>query len=282
MGRRGNERVTAAPLWAPFIASHLAYQEAAGRPASTRYQRSYHLRRFSRAHLDPHAVTMDDLVTWLGNSDWGDSYRRSVRSALRGFYRWLHVTGRHTLDPAALLPPVATSIGLPRPLEETVIQRAMLEADQRTRMMLLLGGHAGLRCCEIAAVHSRDIVGARGSYSLLVHGKGRRERLVPLGDLLARDILTADGYLFPGQIGGHLSAAYVSKLLSRALPTGMTAHQLRHRFATQALRGSGGNLRVVQELLGHSSIATTQVYTAVETDELRTAANYAASIRDAA
>lgn len=162
------------------------------------------------------------------------------------------------------------------------MHRAMLEADERTRMMLLLGGHAGLRCCEIAAVHSRDIVGTRGNYSLLVHGKGRRERLVPLSNLLALDILARDGYVFPGQIDGHLSAAYVSKLLSRALPAGMTAHQLRHRFATQALRGSGGNLRVVQELLGHSSIATTQVYTAVETNELRTAATYAATIREAA
>ncbi len=273
---RSDLRVTAAPAWAPLLEDYLAWQAAAGRPKSTLYQRSYHLRRFSRQHPDPFTVTLDDLIEWLGDNEWGQSYRRSVRSALRGFFSWLHVTGRHTHDPSALAPVVRIDMGLPRPADEITVSTAMLAADNRLRLMLRLAAHAGMRCCEIAQVHSRDVHGHRGSYSLVVHGKGRRERMVPISDMLARDLLDADGFTFPGQIEGHLSAAYVSKLISRALP-GTTAHQLRHLFATRALKGSGGNLRIVQELLGHATIATTQIYTAVDRDEVRAAAAYAAT-----
>ncbi|WP_022899139.1 tyrosine-type recombinase/integrase, partial [Humibacter albus] len=77
--------------------------------------------------------------------------------------------------------------------------------------------------------------------------------------------------LFPGRVDGHLSAAYVSKLISRALPEGVTAHPLRHRFASRAYAAER-DIRAVQELLGHASVATTQIYTAVPDAALRRAA----------
>jgi integrase len=80
----------------------------------------------------------------------------------------------------------------------------------------------------------------------------------------------AGGYLFPGDDDGHLSARYVGKLMAGALPDHSTAHTLRHRFATRAYRGTR-NLRAVQALLGHSSVATTERYTAVDDDEIRAA-----------
>lgn len=73
-----------------------------------------------------------------------------------------------------------------------------------------------------------------------------------------------------------LSPAYVSKLISRALPAGVTAHMLRHRFASAAYRGER-DIRTVQELLGHSNVATTQVYTAVPDGALRAAVEAAAA-----
>ena len=103
-----------------------------------------------------------------------------------------------------------------------------------------------------------------------VLGKGGRRRVVPLTRRLALELRALPrGYAFPGNADGHLSAAYVSKLISRALPEGVTAHMLRHRFASRAYVGSGRDIRAVQELLGHTSVATTQVYTAVPDGALR-------------
>lgn len=125
-------------------------------------------------------------------------------------------------------------------------------------------------------MRSEHVARTMGGYSLRVRGKGEKVRVVPISSHLAGLILEHDGPAFPGQIDGHLSAGYVSKLISRALPEGVTAHMLRHRFATKAY-GASKNLRAVQELLGHASVATTQVYTAVDDDDLRTAAAAAAA-----
>jgi integrase len=117
--------------------------------------------------------------------------------------------------------------------------------------------------------HRRSDPGPAGA-ALLVHGKGGKLRVVPVGDDLAAAIAGVGGYLFPGAEDGHLSPRWVGKLMAGALPDHWTAHTLRHRFATRAYRGSR-NLRAVQTLLGHSSVATTERYTAVDDDEIRAA-----------
>ncbi|WP_336622215.1 tyrosine-type recombinase/integrase [Mycobacterium marseillense] len=137
-------------------------------------------------------------------------------------------------------------------------------------MMLRLAAEAGLRRAEIARVHRRDLTRGPAGAALLVHGKGGKLRVVPLGDDLAAAIVGASGYLFPGDEDGHLSPRWVGKLMAGALPDHWTAHTLRHRFATRAYRGSR-NLRAVQTLLGHSSVATTERYTAVDDEEIRAA-----------
>jgi hypothetical protein len=123
-----------------------------------------------------------------------------------------------------------------------------------------------------------DPVGSlRGRAAAVRAGRGPRcvdpgGVAVPIGDDLAAAIAAdnADGYLFPGDEDGHLSPRWVGKLMAGALPDHWTAHTLRHRFATRAYRGSR-NLRAVQTLLGHSSVATTERYTAVDDDEIRAA-----------
>jgi integrase/recombinase XerC len=136
--------------------------------------------------------------------------------------------------------------------------------------MVMLAAQAGLRCVEVSRVHTDDIVQDFEGWSLHVLGKGGRRRVVPLTRRLALELRALPrGYAFPGKIDGHLSAAYVSKLVSRALPDGVTAHMLRHRFASRAYVGAGRDIRAVQELLGHSSVATTQVYTKVPDGALR-------------
>ena len=115
---------------------------------------------------------------------------------------------------------------------------------------------------------------------LLVHGKGGKKRVVPISDSLAQAIrrgpaghtpgAPADGWLFPARDNGPVTAQYVGQLVADALPDNWTMHTLRHRFATRAYRGTR-NLRAVQVLLGHESIATTERYCAVDDSEIRAA-----------
>ncbi|MDF2555233.1 MAG: tyrosine-type recombinase/integrase [Microbacterium sp.] len=264
------------PSWARPLQDHIEWMRAAGRPESSIYQRGYHLRRFAEeTGLDPFAVTMDDLVHYLSGHDWGRSTRHSVRSALRTFYRWACDTGRMSSNPADRLPAVQPPAGRPRPAPETAVEAGLHAADERVRLMVMLAASAGLRCLEIARVHTDDLFEDLDGWSLRVLGKGSRRRVVPLTRRLALALRALPhGYAFPGQVDGHLSAAYVSKLMSRALPDGVTAHMLRHRFASRAY-GAQRDIRAVQELLGHSSVATTQVYTKVPDGALRAAVNAA-------
>jgi integrase len=146
--------------------------------------------------------------------------------------------------------------------------------------MLRLAGEAGLRRGEVSRVHTRDLLEGGGGAQLVVHGKGGKERTVPISDSLAEPIARgaaghtpnapADGWPFPNSTGGHLTAYHVGQLVVRVLPDGWTMHTLRHRFSSRAYRGTR-NLRAVQMLLGHSSIATTERYCAVDDSEIRAA-----------
>lgn len=260
--------------WRIALSEWIGWQRASHVPSTTTKLRSYHLRRFAiSCAVAPFEAEIGVLVDHVATPGWSAGTRRSVRTSLRSFYSWAHARGYMTTNPAALLPAVTVPIGKPRPASDSAVKAGLTNVDERVRLMVQLGSRAGLRCCEIAVLATTDVVGEAGSYSLLVHGKGGRERYVPIADDLARTILRRPtGWAFPGQIDGHLSAAYVSKLISRALDGTTTAHKLRHRFGTRALRASGGNLRVVQELLGHASVATTQIYTLVDDAELRSAA----------
>lgn len=270
------ETVVAPEAWREPLARYQRHMAAAGRPRSTIKIRLYQLRRAATIlRKAPEAVTHDDLCGYLDNREWGNDYRRTIRSALRAFFAWARATGLIDVDPAFTLPPITPKQGKPRPASEDALEHALATADERTKLMIVLAAATGARCCEIAVAHTRDLRGRRGDWRLELHGKGNRDRIVPLPDALAWEVRDAGGYLFPGQIDGHLSAAYVSKLISRALP-GYTAHTLRHRFATRTLRHAGGNLIVVQRLLGHASVATTQIYTDVEDDQLRAAVGWAA------
>lgn len=270
--------IPTAPAWRGPLTDHLAYMRAAGRPDSTLYLRSYHLRRFAaETRLEPFGVTMDDLIGYLGAHEWGQSTRHSVRSALRGFYLWAFHTGRMDSNPGERLPSIRQPLGKPRPAAEDAIETGLRDADDRVRLMIRVMAGAGLRCCEVARIHSDDLMQDLDGWSLAIVGKGGRKRVVPLTRMLALELRSRPaGYLFPGQIDGHLSASYVSHLVSAALPEGVTAHMLRHRFASRAYVGAGRDIRAVQELLGHSSVATTQVYTKVPDGALRAGVEAAA------
>ena len=146
-----------------------------------------------------------------------------------------------------------------------------MRADARERVMLRLAAEVGMRRAEVAQVHTRDVTEDMVGHSLLVHGKGGRERMVPLPRSLGRTLAEWEpGFIFPGQDHGHLSPRYVGKLMTELLPDGWTMHALRHRFATRlyALRS---DLLMVQEALGHSSPTTTRRYIQYDRDRMRAA-----------
>lgn len=265
--------------WRAPLAGYLAWL-AINRPASTQYQRSYHLRRYAvRTGLSPRATTHDDLIAYLGSQGWGDSTKHVARSTFRSFYFWAHRVAKIVEEnPADLLPVIRPAQGEPRPASEFIVVDAIHIADERIALMMRLGAQLGLRCCEIAKVHTGDLRrDLSGDWELRVVGKGKRKRTLPLPDQLARELLEREpGYLFPGQIDGHLSPAYVSKLISRALPAGVTAHMLRHRFASIAY-SEERDIRNVQMLLGHRNVSTTEVYTAVPKGAMRRAVERAAA-----
>ncbi|GAB6857354.1 tyrosine-type recombinase/integrase [Microbacterium xylanilyticum] len=264
--------------WIDAISEYTLALRTGDYPVSTIKLRAYHLRRLAQSvGVGVSEVTTDHVQAFLDQPGWAPSYRRTYRVTFRHFFRWARSAGVTHAKPMKGIMSSSAPLGKPRPAPESAVLEGQRYHDTRVRTMVRLGAHVGLRCCEICRVHRNDVIETAHGYKLRVLGKGRKVRVLPLPRALAHEILAADGWLFPGQIDGHLSAAYVSKLVSRALPDGWTAHPLRHRFASRAYVGTGKDIRAVQELLGHASVATTQIYTEVEDDALRAGVEFAAA-----
>lgn len=256
----------------PYLYGYCDYLRAAGRSPHTIALRKMQVRALLEDHPDPWRVSTEDLTEWLaGHRRWSKATRSSYRDGLRGFFAWLVETNRMGSSPAERIPAVRVPPRVARPAPTDAIAAALGDADERVRLMVELGIRCGLRRAEIAAVHSRDIQQDASGWSLVVHGKGDRERIIPLADEFA-DRLRAHGrgWLFPNGNGGHLSAKYVGALVTKSLPDRWTTHALRHYFATASYAGTG-DLLAVQQLLGHSSVSTTQRYVAIPRDGLRAA-----------
>lgn len=275
------DRYSIAPLWAQCIDAWALALRAAGRTSQTIETRTEHLRRFARqtGAPGPALVPRGRLVEWAGSQEWARETRRSTYASLRGFYRWAVEVGRCEADPTDYLPTVRPGPAVPRPAPEDAYAAALAAADPRVHVVLRLAGEAGLRRAEVAQVARDDLTEDLTGWSLLVHGKGERDRLVPLTDSVAREVHAMIGkgrWLLPSPAGGHLTPRHVGKLARAVIPSPWTLHTLRHRFATRVYAGRP-DLRCVQELLGHASVATTQRYVAVPTGALREAIGIAAS-----
>jgi integrase/recombinase XerC len=208
-------------------------------------------------------------------------------AAIRGFYKFLAREGiLENAAPRAVRTP-RLKRGLPRPLSEVDARRAIDEAGAhdvewlgaRDAALLTLLYGAGLRISEALSLKRGDVPLAE---TLTILGKGRKERVVPvlpllreaIGDYAAKIPFTAapSAPLFLSRRGKPMSAREAQALMQRlrgrlGLTERATPHALRHSFATHLLQG-GGDLRSVQELLGHASLSTTQTYTAIDMRQL--------------
>nr|WP_274637082.1 tyrosine-type recombinase/integrase [Microbacterium bovistercoris] len=243
-------------------------EKSAGKPDTTLSARRQHLEHLARrVEVGPWQVTGDLLIDYAGAQEWAQETRRGRRTTFYRFYLWAMDAGYMTENPAERLPKVRMAPAKARPAPDRVYREALMAATARERLMLRLAAEVGMRRAEVAKVHSSDLVEDLVGYSLIVHGKGGRERIVPLPRSLAGHLLDAGpGWLFPGDDGGHLSPRYVGKLIASVLPEHWTMHTLRHRFATRAY-ALRSDLLLVQEMLGHASPVTTRRY--VEYDRAR-------------
>lgn len=268
--------------WDTAIAEYVRYMVAIGRPKTTRELRRHQLAYLGRSiNLPPDRIRYSDLIDWFSiHAEWKPETRRSYRAGIRGFFAWATKHKHISDDPSAEIPQVSVPKAVVIPAPDSVFEEAVQVPDLRTALMLRIAGETGMRRAEVAAVHTRDLRYSPKGPQLVVHGKGARERVIPITTGLAALIAKgpashtvggpSGGWLFPSQRGGHVSAQWVGALCSRAMPGIWTVHKLRHRFASRAYRGTR-NIRAVQELLGHSNVAITQRYTAVDDDEMRAA-----------
>ena len=212
--------------------------------------------------------------------------------AVRGFHKFAVSDGLATIDPAAAVKPPSPAKRLPKALPLADIEAILGAAGaagttlaMRDRALLELLYGTGARISEAVGLDVDDLDAV--DKTVLLHGKGGKERLVPIGSyavtavseylVRARPGLVAEGLgtpaLFLNARGGRLSRQSAWTVLVRAaeragVTKDVSPHTLRHSFATHLLDG-GADVRVVQELLGHASVTTTQVYTLVTVDNLR-------------
>ena len=216
-------------------------------------------------------ITTSGLESWLSSGDWGPAARASARASLRSFFEWATREGHCAHNPAAGLLPVARPRAVPRPIPDALVMDSLRGAASDIQLAIEVMACCGLRRAEVSRLRGIDAVPVGQGWVIRVTGKGGHMRSVPAPPGLARRIAAHSGYVFPGSDNGHVSPGWLGKRINRALPPGWTAHKLRHRFATVAYSAER-DLRAVQELLGHASPATTQVYAAVAADHLNQAA----------
>lgn len=265
-------RISAPVPWRRSIEGWTDTLKAAGLSAQTIKSRRYKMVHLAALLMPsgPEDVTTEQIVQTFARQQWKPETRKAYRNTISSFFRWLHKSGRRADDPSLDVPRVKKPHAHPRPCPDRYIAAAMEMATSSERLMIRLGAECGLRRGEIARVHSDDVVTDSAGRSLIVRGKGDKQRIVPLPDDLAGIIMDARGYLFPGRFSGHVEESYIGDHISRLLPDGYAAHTLRHRFATTAYAATH-DLFVVAELLGHESVETTEHYVAMPDGRLREA-----------
>ena len=251
------------------------------------------LNALAAADIDPTKATVDDLRTFMGDlHDLGIMPRSCARilSGIKNFYRYLRLEGIMETDPTELLesPSVGSRLPSVLSLEEIDALIAAMEdtpTGRRNRAIVETMYGCGLRVSELCALQISHI-DFRNAV-MLIRGKGSKERLVPVNEVALTRIknyvdtdrndvpiasVDADT-VFLNSRGRHLSRVMIFYILRDAaaragIRTPLSPHTLRHSFATHLLEG-GANLRSIQQMLGHESIATTQIYLHIGNSRLR-------------
>lgn len=249
---------------------YATYQSKRNLRAGTiyRHKRMLHLYLTFLGDMPPADATPATIEAFLDSRQLAPSSRYVYTSIITAFYDWMLYEEMVDANPAEKVVRPKAQRRLPRPAPDEAIQVALSNADERMTAWLLLAAYQGLRCHEIARLERDDFLTYNDPPLLVVNdGKGGHQRVLPLHPDVAeacRSFTTSGRWLFEKQGGGRYPAGTVSIYINRhlrgcGLPT--TAHQLRHWFGTNIYRTSL-DLRLTQEMLGHSDPKTTSIYTA--------------------
>lgn len=234
---------------------------------------------------------LQDFVHYINKLEFGAYSQARIISGLKAFYKYLILEKEITDDPTLFLEAPKLGRKLPDILSVNEIEKIIESLDlsktegQRNRAILELLYGSGLRVSELINLKLSEVDFKNNI--LLITGKGNKQRLVPLGEISKKQILIYinnfrlhlnikkgnENILFLNRRGSKLSRQMVFLIIKKqcelsGIQKDISPHTFRHSFATHLVQG-GADLRVVQQLLGHSSIITTEIYTHLNTDDLR-------------
>lgn len=239
---------------------------------------------------DSKSDIISSFLTYLSDLGIEASSRTRYLSSLRGLHQFLLAIGKSNSNPADIVDMPKSGRKLPESLNINQVEQILTQPDTssyagiRDKAMLETMYACGLRVSELITLKQRDII--EDIEIIRVFGKGNKERIVPIGSVALEWInkykevrvmfvkgQATDDALFLNQRGKPLSRMGFWKILDKyaresGLETHVHPHMLRHSFATHLLEG-GADLRIVQEMLGHSDISTTQIYTHIDRDFIK-------------
>lgn len=248
---------------------------------------------FGKQGIDPLAARLEDLQAFAANlHSIGVGARSQCRilSGVRTFYHYLQVDGYISDDPSELLESPQLGDHLPEVLTTEEVDRLEQAIDlskwegQRNKAIIEVLFSCGLRVSELVTLRLSDLY--LEEHFVRVIGKGRKERLVPISEsavkqlhlwFIDRNLMDIkpgeEDYVFLNRRGAHLTRTMILIMIKRlgeeaGISKTISPHTLRHSFATALLAG-GADLRAIQAMLGHESIGTTEIYTHIDTHELR-------------
>jgi integrase/recombinase XerC len=207
------------------------------------------------------------MVKWWGNLKLSASSKAGELAAIRGYCKWAVKHGIIEADPTRLIDRPRLPRRVPRPIEEATLAVALTHAPRDILVILCLAAFCGLRAGEISALEWSDV----RRDTLLLHGKGDKERIVPLHPLAKAALDNLPGKrrgpvlqrrdYQSGPVPPHRISQWANKYLHDNGIT-ETLHQLRHRYGSLCYQLSNGDIRMVQDLMGHASPVTTAGYAA--------------------
>lgn len=222
-------------------------------------------------HLEIRDVRHGHINAWLDSRPIGPRSRYAYTSIIATFFGWLEREEILPLNPAIRVDRPTLGRYLPRPAATATIHAGLDACAPRTVAMIACGALEGMRRIEISRLRVEDLLWNLKPAMVLIHGKGNKERLVPLHDATVLALRTfglpVQGWVFPSPYGGSLTPAYVGRLITLGLldlgaeHRRVTPHQLRHWFGTEVYRASL-DLRLTGELMGHANPSSTAIYTA--------------------
>ena len=256
-----------------------------------------HLQTFSEETLncespiELNAAQLRKFVQQISDLGLSANTQSRMVSGIRSFYKYLLLEDKIDVDPSALLETPKIGRKLPDTLSREEIERMIDKVDlskpegERNRAILETLYGSGLRVSELTDLKISNIYFNDGFMRIL--GKGSKERLVPLGGMASKRISTyikeirvhidikkgAEDFVFLNRRGNPLSRVMIFNIVKEeakkaGIEKSISPHTLRHSFATHLIEG-GADLRAVQDMLGHESITTTEIYTHLDRDYLR-------------